>query len=195
MLTLLNGFSLPSLITGLVTASTLSLGMLISPTLSNLSANAFDLGNGQTTFLKSPRLIRAASTQTSRSTPSTYQFTIAVPENAGEALQAVTISQKTSPEQIDFEVSDSEAFIGDSFAGGPLVSLSSIGGEKAPDTNEVTIVFDEPIQPGNTVTVSLEANHNPTVGGVYQFGVTAYPVGESSPGLYLGSARLHFMHN
>ncbi|NJO94284.1 MAG: DUF2808 domain-containing protein [Hydrococcus sp. RM1_1_31] len=143
--------------------------------------------------MKAPRLIRAAATQVTPNAPSTYQFTIHVPKNAGEPLKAVTITQKTSPERIKFDASNSKAFMGDSFAGGPAISLANIGGSQPSDDNSVTIVFDKPVEPGNTVTVSLRAFHNPQFGGIYQFGVTAYPIGEKSEGLYLGSARLHFL--
>ena len=124
---------------------------------------------------------------------SNYQFTIEVPKNAGAPLKAVTIVQKNSPERIQFEVSESKAFIGDSFAGGPALALASIGGEQPAQENSVTIAFDKPVEPGTTVTISLRTLHNPQFGGVYQFGVTAYPVSENSQGLYLGSARLHFL--
>ncbi|OKH22373.1 hypothetical protein NIES593_12930 [Hydrococcus rivularis NIES-593] len=176
-----------------IAASTLILGTLISIPPLNLPASAYELSTGQTVFFKSPRLIRAAASQNAPGAASTYQFTIEVPKNAGEALAAVTITHKPSPERIKFDVSQSKAFIGDSFAGGPQLALSSIGGSDPSEENSVTIAFDEPVEPGTTVTVSLRALRNPDRGGNYQFGVTAYPVGENSLGLYLGTARLQFM--
>jgi hypothetical protein len=173
----------------LFVASSLALAILLSNSFS--SANALDLGNGRRAFEKSPVLIRSAATFSASGTPSTYQFTITVPEDAGEALKAVTISPKENAKNINFNVSQSEAFIGDSFAGGTDLSLVSVGGSQINDSNEVTFVFDEPVEPGNTVTVSLEAKKNPYTGGVYLFGVTAFPEGENSSGLYLGSGRLH----
>lgn len=179
-----------SLKIGAIATSALTLGIFVA--VPNFPAIAYEVGNGQTVFLKAPRLIRAAATQVSPYSPSTYQFTIHVPKNAGEPLKAVTIAQKTSPERIQFDTNKSKAFIGDSFAGGSPIDLADIGGSQS-DDNSVTIVFDRPVEPGNTVTVSLRALHNPQFGGVYQFGVTAYPIGENSEGLYLGSARLHFL--
>jgi hypothetical protein len=179
----------------LIAVSTITIGILLSSTISNFPVNAFDLGDGRTTFTRSPRLIRTAASNSSANSPATYHFTIEVPENAGEALQAVTITQKKNPGTIKFDVSKSKAFSGDSFAGGPNLSLANIGGEETTDAKEVTIVFDEPVQPGNTVTVALKAERNPFGGGVYLFGVTAFPEGENSPGLYLGSGRFHFLRN
>ena len=174
-------------------AGSLALGMLL-PT-AFVSANAFDLGGGRTSFERAPILTRTAASFSSANSPSTYQFTIEVPEDAGEALKAVTISPKKNAEKINFDVSKSKAFIGDSFAGGTDLSLANIGGSQINDSNEVTFVFDEPIEPGNTVTVSLKAKRNPRGAGVYLFGVTAFPEGENSPGLYLGSGRFHFLRN
>ena len=174
-------------------AGLVTLGILLPTTF--LSANAIDLGDGRTSFEKSPRLIRTAASRSSVNSPSTYQFTIEVPKDAGEALNAITISPKGNADKINFDVSSSEAFVGDSFAGGTNLSLANIGGSQIDDSNEVTVVFDRPVQPGNTITVSLKTNKNPRVPGVYLFGVTAFPEGENSPGLYLGSGRFHFLRN
>ncbi len=182
-----NKIALPSIKNGAIGASALMLGVLMQGTLSSLPAGAFDLGGGRTFFDQSPRLIRTAASNTS-----TYHFTIMVPKDAGELLKAVTITQKPNVERIEFDVSENRAFIGDSFAGGPQLSLANIGGIQPSDSNEVTVVFDQPVEPGSTVTVSLKAKKNPHNGGVYLFGVTAFPVGNNSPGLYLGTARLHF---
>ncbi len=152
--------------------------------------NAFDLENESTVFNSSPRLIRTAATNSAPNNPAKYHFTIEVPQNAGASLKAVTITQKLNLEKIKFDASKSTAFLGDSFSGGKAVNLADIGGDLPQDTNEVTIVFDEPIQPGNTVTIALKAKRNPFFGTIYLFGVTAFPEGDNSSGLYLGSGRL-----
>lgn len=177
----------------LLLASSLALAILLP---SNwLSANAIDLGDGRTAFVRSPILTRTAASHPAAGSPSVYQFTIEVPKDAQESLKAVSISPKKNAEKVNFDVSSSEAFIGDSFAGGTSVTLADIGGSQVDDSNTITVVFDEPVEPGNTVTVSLKAKKNPRNPGVYLFGVTAFPQGENSPGLYLGSGRLHFLHN
>lgn len=178
---------------GLLAVGYFTLGMLISTPF--LSANAFDLGDGRNVFVRSPRLIRTAASNVSANSPSKYHFTISVPQDAGEALKAVTISPKKNAKKIHFNITDNKAFLGDSFAGGTDLSLANIGGSNISGSNEVTFVFDEPVQPGSTVTVSLKASRNPQGGGIYLFGVTAFPEGENSPGLYLGSGRLHFLKN
>jgi len=45
------------------------------------------------------------------------------------------------------------------------------------------------------VTIGVKPRRNPDFGGVYLFGVTAFPAGEKSRGLYLGAGRLHFFEN
>ena len=174
---------------GLV-ASTLALSVLIPNAFAPV--NAFEVGENKTVFLAAPRLIRTAATNLSANGPSTYHFTIEVPKNADEALQAVTISQKGNPVHINFALDRSNAFMGDSFAGGTDLDLADIGGDLSVNPNDVTFVFDEPVQPGETVTVRLKVKRNPSRGSIFQFGVTAFPEGENSDGLYIGSGRLHF---
>lgn len=57
---------------------------------------------------------------------------------------------------------------------------------------EITAEFATPIPPGTTVTVGLKPRKNPQYDGVYLFGVTAFPAGETVQELYLGVRRLHF---
>ena len=171
-----------------VGAGALMWGLLLPATLSSVPANAYDIGGGRTTFERSPHLTRVAISNVA-SGPATYHFTIMVPKDAGEPMQAVTITQQPNLEQIGFKLAKSSAFRGDSFAGGPSLSLANIGGSRTSDSNEVTVVFDQPVRPGNTVTISLKGSR-PMYGGVYQFGVTAFPVGQNSPGLYLGSSSV-----
>ncbi|NEP12664.1 MAG: DUF2808 domain-containing protein [Symploca sp. SIO2C1] len=175
----------------LLGTSALMLGILLPSTLSSLPANAVELGENKTFFDRSPRLTRVATSTTTANIPATYQFTISLPEDAGEPLQAVTINQQENLENIKFDLNQSSAFIGNSFAGGPAISLANVGGSQSSDGNEVTVMFDEPVLPGSEVTVSLRAKRNPQAGGVYLFGVTAFSIGDNSPGLYLGSRDLH----
>lgn len=180
-------FSLLSIPTGLFSVLVFTT-FLSNPTLPGI---ALELPNGQTVFERSPRLVRAATSYTRRNNPAaTYQFTIEVPEGAGEALKAVKIEQRQNYiDMITFQQEDSQAFIGDSFAGGQALSLEAIGGASQP--GEITVVFAEPVPPGTTVTVAVKPKRNPFSAGVYLFGVTAFPEGENSLGLYLGSGRLH----
>jgi hypothetical protein len=70
-----------------------------------------------------------------------------------------------------------------------LIPLAAVRGDSKP--GEVTLMFDTPVEPGKTVTIAVKPKRNPSIGGVYLFGITAYPTGDHSPGLYLGSGRIH----
>lgn len=174
---------------GLITASSVVLGTIAPIHLSKMPVKALETSSMYTGFRKSPHLVRSAATHTTPGASSNYQITIEVPEDAGQSLKAVAIRQQPNLETISFDLNQSEAFLGDSFAGGPMVPISSIGGE---ESDQVTIVFDEPVEPGNTVTISLKANSNPQFGGIYQFDVIAFSSGDDLNGLNLGSARLSF---
>jgi Protein of unknown function (DUF2808) len=146
----------------------------------------------QTFFNHPPQLIRAAASQSTVYTPSTYEFTLTLPQDAGQPLKAVTIAQVENLETVKFDVSDSKAFVGERLTASSEIRLASIGGNQPPKQGEVTIVFDQPVQPGSTVTVTLAAERNPSWSNVYLFGVTAYPVGENSLGQFLGYGRIDF---
>ncbi len=155
-----------------------------------------ELGSGYGVFTHSPHLIRSAVSNTSAHTPASYEFTVQVPENAGAPLQALRILQEPNLETIGFDLTQNRAFEGDSFAGGPNLSLAAIGGAMPPSqANEITVVFDPPVAPGKTVTVTLESPRNPSLSNAYLFGITAYPTGDNSPGLFLGYGRINFQNH
>ena len=171
-----------------------TVSLLILPSVFSQRAAAIELFSGRTFFEKSPSLIRSSATHTAPSVPSVYKFTIAVPLEAGEPLKAVKIKQKPSYQMISFDVSKTQAYIAKDSGEDEFISLASIGGQAEKD-GEITIVLDKPVQPGSTVTVALKVKNNPEYGGIYSFGVTAFPEGKSSSGLYLGSARFHLSGN
>jgi hypothetical protein len=147
---------------------------------------------GRTFFSHPPTLIRAASSQIGVSIPSTYEFTLTVPQNAGQPLKAVTITQAENVETIRFNVSDSKAYTGRRLTANSEIRLASVRGEQPVNPDQQTIVFDQPVLPGSTVTTALAAQKNPNWGGIYLFGVTAYPEGENGLGQFLGYGRIHF---
>ena len=151
--------------------------------------NAVELLDGQMACESGVRLTGAAATFSDRnSSLAKYQFTIEVPEDAGEALESVKITQKENSDTVVFRADKSKASLGNSLAG-DNIPLAAVGGKSQP--GETTVVFNAPVEPGNTVTISVKPKQNPSIDGVYLFGVTAYPTGENSPGLYLGSGRIY----
>jgi Protein of unknown function (DUF2808) len=199
MLTSMNKKSLKSVASSrLLDFMILFAGMMLPNMLA--SAQALPLSNGKTVFEHSPRLVKmSTSLSQTRALGAKYQFAIAVPQDAGASLKAIIITQPENRERINYEVNQSKAFAGELTPQGSgdritqktEVSLASVGGSPSPE-GEVTIVFDRPIPPGKAVTVELSPRMNPNEDGVYLFGITAYPEGQNSSGLFLGYSRLTF---
>ncbi len=142
-------------------------------------------------FTQAPRLVAARATYKEIRTPSVkYYFTIDLPENAGEPLQKITINQREGIEYIRFQLKKSFAFEGKDSKKGQKLGLQDISSDEKNHT--VSIIFNPPVPPGKIITIALETVQNPTVQGVYLFGVTASPAGEKFHSQFLGFGRLHF---
>ncbi len=139
-------------------------------------------------FLRSPRLVRAATNFRGPRAITNYLFVIEMPQDAGNNLKAVVINQQKNSEEIRFFPDKTRAFIGDT--SGEEIAIDTAV-EKDSDKNEVRVVFKEPIKPGQKVTLAIRAR-NPLYGGIYQFSVTVYPQGNNPKSLYLGIGRIHF---
>jgi hypothetical protein len=172
----------------------LSTSALLLTTLIPASAIALELTNGKTIFEKSPQLIEVATSSRKKNNPlATYHFIIEIPADAGEPLKAIEIEQRgNSRQDIIFKPKQSRAFLGNIHTDGneQALSLESIRDQEY-SQRKITVVFEEPIPPGNTVTVEIKPKSNPRLRGAYLFGVTAYPPGEDSQGLYLGSRQIN----
>lgn len=172
--------------------STLMLGVVLSTSLVALPAVAGQLADGRAFFDKSPTLVRAAAIDSESLAPeATYEFTIAVPDKAGEPLHKVTIAQNPNLDNINFDLKKTKAFVGTSPTKENTLTLASVEGSQRDKPGQVAIVFETPVQPGTTVTIQLKARQNPEE-GIYEFGVTTYPVEQNSEGEFLGYGRLTF---
>ncbi|BAU11636.1 hypothetical protein LEP3755_21360 [Leptolyngbya sp. NIES-3755] len=148
---------------------------------------------GRSYFDHSPRLVRTTTNNVTSHALATYEFTIAVPPDAGAALQTVKIAQVENLDRVSFNSTHRRAYLDEGVAKGQSVSLAAIGGEQPNDRSETTVTFDPPIQPGQVVTVALDATLNPWHSGIYLFGVTAYPEGDQTSGLFLGFGRVQLL--
>ncbi|XGW00156.1 MAG: DUF2808 domain-containing protein [Leptolyngbya sp. BL-A-14] len=152
------------------------------------AAQAVQLADGRTYFVQPPRFEGATATQkTAYFWGSTYYFTLTVPENAGESLQKVMIAPEEGPDRARFDVSQTEA-TAKTRDGEARVSLREV--IQDPKTRAIMVTFDQPVPPGSVVRVGLYATRNPEVGGVYLYGVTAYPTGDQPYGQFLGYGRI-----
>lgn len=157
-----------------------------------VSALALKTHNGQTIFEASPTILDVSTTSTkARLSIVKYHLIVKIPANAGEPLQAIKIEQrKNFPDSIIFDQNQTRAFLGDSHQQELTLSPTAMK-EKEMSPGEITVIFAQPIPPGNLVTIELKPKNNPRFSGIYQFGVTAYPQGENPQGLYLGSRRIN----
>lgn len=154
-------------------------------------ASAVQLADGTVYFVQPPRLLSATSTFNETDVwGATYYFTVSTPENAGEPLRRVTINQHEGGEDIEYSLKETRAFEGTRRDKGAAISLGEVTKER--NTQTISVAFEPPVPPGKTVTISLSPKRNPSVSGVYLFGVTAFPPGEKVHGQFLGFGRLHF---
>ncbi|WP_392478994.1 DUF2808 domain-containing protein [Nostoc sp. C110] len=155
---------------------------------------AVQLRDGTVYFVQPPKLVNARTTYKDVNVwGGTYYFTIKLPENAGESLQKVTIAQREGTENIRYNLNDTRAFVGTSERKEFRLTLGPVTDER--DTRTVTVNFEPPVTPGQTVTIALRPVSNPSFSGVYLLGVTAFPVGEKSHGQFLGFGRFQFYSN
>ncbi|MBV9387449.1 MAG: DUF2808 domain-containing protein [Chroococcidiopsidaceae cyanobacterium CP_BM_ER_R8_30] len=155
----------------------------------NQPSLAVRLMDGTVYFNQPPSLVKATTTYKDPQVPSTYYFTLSLPEQAGEPLQRVTFAQYKGLETIAFDLKRTEAEDADSRQ---QLTLGEVTRDR--ETKTVSVTFNPPIPPGRTIKIGLHAIRNPLAGGVYLFGVTAYPAGEKSHGQFLGYGRLQFLN-
>lgn len=99
-------------------------------------------------------------------------------------------SKQDGIEYVRLKLEDTEAFEGTYRQKGVELNLAEVKSDR--QTRSVAIAFSPPVPPGKTVTIALHPRRNPESGGIYQFGLTAFPPGEKSHGQFLGFGRLHF---
>lgn len=158
---------------------------------SAVKSPAIELQDGTVYFAQPPRLVKATTTyNTIGIVGATYYFTITLPDNAGEPLQTITINQRQGVDYVNFDLKDSFALGETATSKQQRLEIKNTNIDQKAKT--VTLTFDPPVSPGQTITIALKPVQNPLVEGVYLFGVTAYPRGEKAHGQFLGFGRLNF---
>ncbi|MCU0565141.1 MAG: DUF2808 domain-containing protein [Oculatellaceae cyanobacterium Prado106] len=178
----------------LITLATLTLSSLPILIASPQLAEAVQLRDGRVYFVQPPRLL-SLSTSENRASASTatYDLTLTIPEDAGEPLQRVVIEQRdgdSNLRNISFDPTDVEAFVGERGDRGEPIPLGETTFDR--ETQTLSVQFNPAVLPGTTVILRLEPRRNPRSEGVYLFGITAFPPGETAYGQFLGYGRLHF---
>ncbi|MFO8039546.1 MAG: DUF2808 domain-containing protein [Sodalinema sp.] len=156
-------------------------------------ARAVEVGDGSHQFEHPPALENiSSSSHTTGSWHDTHFFTIRLPEDAGEPLARVDIElqgPEMSPEMSwEYQTDDTESFLGTQDNPGDSVDLASVSHNL--DEGMVSVVFDTPVSPGETVTLALSPDRNPRMPGPYNFNVTAYADENGQTGQVIGCDRL-----
>jgi hypothetical protein len=182
-----------SLISGLGFGIALLGGLVVTASLTKPIA-ASEVNPSTAMRVEAPRLLKLSAVHLEPAGVGTFYFTIDVPLSYGKSLEAIRISQIPGGDRlISFDANQSKVVLGQRIArNSETIPLSAIGGPEDEKTGALTLAFAQPVRPGTTFTVAVEAERNPIYGGIYQFGVTAYPVGEGTTGQYLGTGRVTF---
>jgi Protein of unknown function (DUF2808) len=166
--------------------------LLITTSLSIVSATAVTLRDGITYFEKPPRLTSSTTTRNgSYIWGASYYFTVEIPKKSGEPLAKLVIEQQGGSGKPEFNVKDTEVFEGTQKKRGDRLTFKSIDIQDNPVS--ITAIFDPPIPPGKTITLRLYPVRNPQIGGIYLYGVTAFPAGEKPHGQFLGFGRIRIL--
>jgi hypothetical protein len=167
---------------------------LLSSGLMSLSVSlpvaAVRFADGTVQFAGVPLLGKVSTTNNQAwSWGATYLFTLQVPADASEPLGRVALEQKEGVNTIKFKLKQTYAYLNGNR--GQRVALEATQLEP----NRVELRFETPVTPGSVITLGLRPYQNPSVGGVYLFGVTAFPAGEQVRSQFIGYGRLQFYEN
>jgi Protein of unknown function (DUF2808) len=155
---------------------------------------AITLSDGTTYFEHPPHFIEAATSQDATYIwGATYYFTLSIPEDAGEPLQTVVIQQKSGVSRPIFDPKKTVAFEGTRDLLGVQLPTQYVGFDDS--TQAMTVIFDPPIEPGKTITIRFYPVRNPSIGGRYLYGITAFPVGAQPHGQFLGYGEISIHDN
>ena len=156
----------------------------------NLPASGVQTRDGTVAFEAGLLLVDAHTTfKGVRVRAARYYFDLELPEDIGEPLKKVVIRQRSGGDDIKFRPEKTEVYLGDHRNKAEQIGAIAVVNE---ESEAITVEFEQPIPPGNRVTIGIKPRRNPDYAGVYLFGVTAFPQGEKARGMYLGPGRLHF---
>ena len=155
-----------------------------------LRSQAVQYPDGKLAFESAVLLIDTHATFNQvRARQAKYYCDLELPEDIGEPLGKVIIKQRAGGDEVRFKPDKTKVYLGNhNNKQEELNSTTTYNKE----TEEITVKLDRPIPPGSNLTIGLKPKRNPDYAGVYLFGVTAFPPGERSLGLYLGAGRIHF---
>lgn len=142
------------------------------------------------TFDRPPQLVSTSTTnRDARSLGATYFFTIDIPQDAAQPLQKVEFILKQGVQYPRFKATSVKAFEGTKRSKGEKLPINIVVSD--PSNRTLTVTFDQPVAPGQTITMAVRPVRNPSV-GTYMFEVRGTPAGSTAESQYLGIGRLDF---
>lgn len=167
--------------------ASLAIAGLLTFTILSESARAVRFSDGTVHFAGIPLLGKVRTTDNSAwAWGATYLFSLQIPADASEPLGRIELKKTEGLDSIDFNLKRTFAYVN----GDRRQTIELRATNPAEDT--LAIDFDPPVAPGTALTLGLRPYNNPRNGGVYLFGVTAFPAGEKVSSQFIGHGRLQF---
>jgi len=145
--------------------------------------------NGSTVFVRAPWKAELISYDTSvGSAPVSYYLTLTLDPAAGASLGRVSVQQTRGADwSFPFSPQLTRAFLGRPRREGRTIPVQA---EFDSRERRVSVVFPEPVPPGETVTVELRPWTNPQAADTYLFQVVVWPAGPNPVASPVGTATL-----
>lgn len=145
--------------------------------------------NGSTVFVRAPWKAELISYDTTAgSAPVSYYLTLSLDAQAGASLGRVSMQQTRGADwNFPFSAQLTRAFLGRPRREGRAVPVQA---EFDARERRISVVFPEPVPPGETVTVVLRPWTNPQWPDTYLFQVVVWPAGPNPVASPVGTATL-----
>lgn len=167
-------------------------GLLAACTLTH-QAQAIELADGTTAFVRPPQFVNAFTTNSNvMRRNATYFFTLDLPADADAALQSIVIAPQNLTRHLrPYRLDKTTAFTGTPGDLDQELAVENVTVDQ--ETQTITVNFEQPVSPGNLVTIGLRPQRNPRMGGIYVFRVIAVPAGGQPQTHIAGHGRLNFI--
>ncbi len=145
-------------------------------------------------FYSVPRLIYTGTNRDwAQAYRPTYYFTLLFPPSEGAALGAVDLMQI---EGLPIVLIPEETIAFRGTRKDPEEPLpATVESLRGDGQTGLRLHFNEPVLPGQTLTLAVRARSNPYQDGIYQYALVAYPQENLRDGYTLGIGRLNFYEN
>jgi len=120
-----------------------------------------------------------------------YYLTLEFPEGAGTDLGGINLEQIQGQNAFSYGAVPVKAFIGTPRHQGSALDVEA---EFSDDSRSVDVKFLSAVNPGDTVTIALQAGVNPPA-GFYTFSVTAIPAGPNPVHQMVGLVDMKIFQN